>query len=60
MVATARDAISQLPPLQRDVLTLSVRGLTHKEISGELGITIAHSRVLLFKARVLIKSAIKG
>jgi RNA polymerase sigma-70 factor, ECF subfamily len=60
LVARARDVIAQLPPLQRDVVTLrDVDGLTSAEVCKVLDITDVNQRVQLHRARNRIRAVLE-
>jgi RNA polymerase sigma-70 factor (ECF subfamily) len=52
-------AIAQLTPSQRNVITLrDVHGWTAEDVSGRLGISRGHQRVLLHRARARVRSSL--
>ena len=52
-------AIGQLTPSQRHVITLrDVHGWTAEEVSGRLGISRGHQRVLLHRARAQVRRSL--
>ena len=54
-------AIGQLSPRQRDVITLrDVHGWTADDVSGRLGISRGHQRVLLHRARAQVRRALSS
>ena len=54
-------AIGQLSPRQRDVITLrDLHGWTAEDVSGRLGISRAHQRVLLHRARAHVRRALSA
>jgi RNA polymerase sigma-70 factor (ECF subfamily) len=60
LVARVRDVIAELPPLQRNVVTLrDVDGLSAAEVCMVLGITEVNQRVQLHRARNRIRSALE-
>jgi RNA polymerase sigma-70 factor, ECF subfamily len=53
-------AISELPPAQREVITLrDVDGWTSEEVCNVLGITETNQRVLLHRARSRVRAALE-
>lgn len=53
------DAIAELPPRQRVVVVAAdVLGCPPAEIAAMLGITPGHQRVLLYKARVRLRTTL--
>jgi RNA polymerase sigma-70 factor (ECF subfamily) len=57
LVVRVREAITQLPPLQRSVVTLrDVDGLSAEEVCSVLNITAVHQRVQLHRARTRIRA----
>lgn len=55
------DAISQLPPAQRIVITLrDVEGWTGSEVSDLLDVKNSYQRVLLHRARIRIRTALEA
>jgi RNA polymerase sigma-70 factor, ECF subfamily len=60
LVARVRDVISELPPLQRNVVTLrDVDGLSAAEVCRVLDITEVNQRVQLHRARSRIRSVLE-
>jgi RNA polymerase sigma-70 factor (ECF subfamily) len=60
LVVRVREAITQLPPLQRSVVTLrDVDGLSAEEVCSVLNITAVHQRVQLHRARTRIRSVLE-
>lgn len=60
LLAQVREAITDLPPLQRNVVTLrDVQGLTPAEVCDILGITEVNQRVQLHRARSRIRSVLE-
>lgn len=60
LVARVRDVISELPPLQRNVVTLrDVDGLSAAEVCSVLDITEVNQRVQLHRARSRIRSVLE-
>jgi RNA polymerase sigma-70 factor (ECF subfamily) len=60
LVVRVRDVIAQLPPLQRNVVTLrDVDGLTSGEVCKVLDITEVNQRVQLHRARNRIRAALE-
>ena len=60
LIARAREVIAQLPPLQRNVVTLrDVDGLTSAEVCEILDITEGNQRVLLHRARSRIRALLE-
>jgi RNA polymerase sigma-70 factor (ECF subfamily) len=52
-------AIGQLTPSQRNVITLrDVHGLSAEDVSGRLGISRGHQRVLLHRARTQVRRSL--
>jgi RNA polymerase sigma-70 factor (ECF subfamily) len=52
-------AIGQLTPSQRNVITLrDVHGWTAEDVSGRLGISRGHQRVLLHRARAHVRNSL--
>jgi len=57
--ARLKDAIEKLPEQSRVVLTLWMSGETnHSEIAEDLGLTVSHVKVLLFRAKKSLQSAL--
>jgi RNA polymerase sigma-70 factor (ECF subfamily) len=60
VAARIRDLIAELPPAQRQVVTLrDVEGLTSVEVCAILGITDGNQRVLLHRARARIRALLE-
>lgn len=60
LVERIRHAISELPPAQRDVVTLrDVDGLTSAEVCAILDITEGNQRVLLHRARARVRAVLE-
>lgn len=60
LVARAREVIAELPPLQRNVVTLrDVDGLSAAEVCRVLDITEVNQRVQLHRARNRIRAALE-
>jgi RNA polymerase sigma-70 factor (ECF subfamily) len=60
LVARVHEAIAELPPAQRAVVTLrDVDGLTSVEVCSVLDITEGNQRVLLHRARTRIRAALE-
>jgi RNA polymerase sigma-70 factor (ECF subfamily) len=60
LIARAREIIAQLPPMQRDVITLrDVDGLDASEVCTILGISEVNQRVQLHRARNRIRSVLE-
>jgi RNA polymerase sigma-70 factor (ECF subfamily) len=60
LVARVREVIAELPPAQRDVVTLrDVDGLTSAEVCAILDITEGNQRVLLHRARSRIRTLLE-
>ncbi len=60
-VDVVRDAIADLPPRLREVMTLrDVAGWTSGEVVAALGISEANQRVRLHRARARVRSAVAG
>jgi RNA polymerase sigma-70 factor (ECF subfamily) len=60
-VASVHAAIGQLTPSQRHVITLrDVHGWTAEDVSGELGISRGHQRVLLHRARAHVRRSLSA
>jgi RNA polymerase sigma-70 factor, ECF subfamily len=60
LIPVVRDAIDQLPDLQRQVVTLrDVEGLTGKEACAVLDISDANLRVLLHRGRARVRQAVE-
>jgi RNA polymerase sigma-70 factor (ECF subfamily) len=58
--AVALRAMEQLPPAQREVMTLrDVEGWTGPEVSEVLGISDVNQRTLLHRARVAVRAALE-
>jgi RNA polymerase sigma-70 factor (ECF subfamily) len=54
-------AVSQLPPQQRQVVTMrDVCGMSAEEVCAALGISPANQRVLLHRARAVLREALAG
>ena len=54
-------AIGELSPRQRDVITLrDLHGWTAEDVSGRLGISRGHQRVLLHRARAQVRRALSA
>jgi RNA polymerase sigma-70 factor (ECF subfamily) len=54
-------ALSELPPRQRQVVTMrDVCGMTAEEVCATLGISAANQRVLLHRARAVLRTALAG
>jgi len=52
-------ALSALPPRQRQVVTMrDVSGMTTEEVCAGLGISAANQRVLLHRARAILRAAL--
>jgi RNA polymerase sigma-70 factor (ECF subfamily) len=52
--------LARLPEQRRQVLTLSMRGLSNAEISAELGLSDANVRQLLSRARLQVKDLLNN
>ena len=51
-----RQYVFRLPERQRDVVALhDIAGLTHREISSAIGISLSNSRILLHRGRAALK-----
>ena len=60
MAACVGEFLFQLPQPQHDVLALhDMAGLTHPEIAGVLGISVANSRVLLHRGRAALREILR-
>jgi RNA polymerase sigma-70 factor (ECF subfamily) len=60
-VAHVHAAIGRLSAPQRDVITLrDVHGWTPEDVSGRLGISRGHQRVLLHRAREQVRNSLSG
>lgn len=60
LVERVRQVINELPPSQRDVVTLrDVDGLSSAEVCAILGITEGNQRVLLHRARARVRSVLE-
>ena len=60
LVARVREVIADLPPAQREVVTLrDVEGLPSSEVSAILGISQGNQRVQLHRARARIRSVLE-
>jgi RNA polymerase sigma-70 factor (ECF subfamily) len=60
-VAQVHAAIGQLTPSQRRVITLrDLHGWTAEDVSGRLGISRGHQRVLLHRARAHVRRSLSG
>ena len=58
---TIRTALAELPPRQRDVVTLrDVDGLTSEEVCEALDLTEGNQRVLLHRARSRLRGAVRS
>ena len=54
-------ALSALPPRQRQVVTMrDVCGMSAEEVCSALGVSRANQRVLLHRARALLRTALAG
>jgi RNA polymerase sigma-70 factor, ECF subfamily len=59
-VAVARDAIEELPEVQRAVITMrDIAGFSSEEVCGELGLSEGNQRVLLHRARTKVRVALE-
>jgi len=59
-LAMVREAIDQLPPSQREVITMrDVDGMTAREVCNVLGLTETNQRVLLHRARSKVRGALE-
>ena len=60
-VDVVRDAIADLPPRLREVMTLrDVAGWSSREVAEALGISDENQRVRLHRARARVRSALEG
>jgi RNA polymerase sigma-70 factor, ECF subfamily len=60
MVSVIRTAILQLPPRQREVVTLrDIEGMTSDEVCGALELTEANQRVLLHRGRSRLRQVLE-
>ena len=60
-VDVVRDAIADLPPRLREVMTLrDVAGWSSREVAEALGISDENQRVRLHRARARVRSAVEG
>jgi RNA polymerase sigma-70 factor, ECF subfamily len=60
-VDAVRDAIADLPPRLREVMTLrDVAGWSSREVAEALGISDENQRVRLHRARARVRSALEG
>lgn len=60
-VAVAHAAIAELPPAQREVVTLrDVEGWSSDDVSEALGITPGNQRVLLHRGRARVRASLEG
>lgn len=55
-----REAVRRLPPVARQVVVLSLEGLSHKEIGEVLGMTENNVAVRLNRARKLLRQALEA
>ena len=54
-------ALSELPPRQRQVVTMrDICGMSTEEVCAALGISAANQRVLLHRARAVLRAALAG
>ena len=61
LTATIRDALGNLPPLQREVVALrDVDGLSTREVCDVLDITEGNQRVLLHRGRSRLRQALES
>jgi len=59
-VAVAREAIEELPDVQKMVITMrDVAGFSSEEVCGELGLSEGNQRVLLHRARTKVRVALE-
>ena len=60
-LAAVRDAIEQLPPNQRQVISLrDIDGWTSEEVCNVLGLSQTNQRVLLHRARAKVRSRLES
>jgi len=53
-------AMSNLPELDREILTLAVNGVAYKEIAATFGLSLANIKVRVHRARTILRQMMKN